>query len=90
MGRDHLDVELSKPIDRRKEIEVEPSALSAKMANSISESNRLHKTYAPAPVAVVRDPAGVRKLGRRKLREQKPHESMRAPAQKVSAEAAGG
>lgn len=70
MARDHLDVELSKPIDRRKEIEVEPSALSAKMANSISESNRLHMIYAPAPVAVVRDADAARKLTRRKLREQ--------------------
>ena len=71
MGRDHLDAELSKPLDRGKEIALEPSALAAKMANSISESNRRHKTYAPAPVAVLRDADAARKLARRKLNRTK-------------------
>ena len=52
------------------------------MANTLSASNRLHKTYAPVQLASVRDADAARKLGRAKLREQKPHESVRAPAQK--------
>ena len=52
--------------------------LSSKMANSISESNRLHKTYAPVQLAAVRSADEARKRGRASLREQKPDKSLRA------------
>ena len=32
-----------------------PTKLSAKMANTIASSNRLHRTYIPVDVAAVRD-----------------------------------
>src|SRR5262249_44300395 len=35
--------------------DVDPGKLSSKMANSISESNRLHRTYGPVVLASVRD-----------------------------------
>jgi hypothetical protein len=47
-----------------------PEKLSSKMANSLSASNRLHKTYAPVQLASVRDVDAARKAGRRSLREQ--------------------
>jgi hypothetical protein len=50
----------------------DPEALSSKMANSLSQSNRLHKTYAPVQLAKVREVDAVRRQGRAKLREQKP------------------
>ena len=51
--------------------DVPPETLSTKMANTISASNRLHKTYAPAVLASVRNVDAARGRGRSKLREQK-------------------
>jgi hypothetical protein len=56
--------------------------LSVKMANSISASVRLQKTYLPNQVASVRDIDEARRVGRAKLREQKGVESVTAPARK--------
>lgn len=61
-----------------------PEKLSSKMANSLSTSNRLHKTYVPVMLASVRDIDSARKRGRAKLREQKSDESIPAPARKRS------
>jgi hypothetical protein len=61
-----------------------PQQLSAKMANTISASNRLHKTYGPAVLASVREVDTARQRGRTKLREQNGEESVTAPAGKVS------
>lgn len=63
---------------------VSPAMLSAKMANTIAESNRLHKTYSPAQLEQVRQADDARKRGRARIREQKPPESVTAPARKVS------
>jgi hypothetical protein len=49
----------------------DPDMLSSKMANSLSQSNRLHKTYAPVQLSKVRATDEARKRGRAKLREQK-------------------
>jgi hypothetical protein len=71
--------------------DVQPEKLSSKMANSLSESNRLHKTYAPVQLAAVRDADAARMRGRTSLRgqsgakEQISTESVRAPAQKCPA-----
>jgi len=54
----------------------------AKLANTLSASNSLHKTYAPVVLASVRDADAARKRGQAKLREQKPTESVTAPAGK--------
>jgi hypothetical protein len=62
--------------------DVDPGKLSSKMANSIAESNRLHRTYGPVVLASVRDADAARQRGRTKLREQKDIESITAPAQK--------
>lgn len=48
--------------------EVPPEKLSNKMANSLSTSNRLHKTYGPVQLASVRDADAARQRGRTKLR----------------------
>jgi hypothetical protein len=63
-----------------------PSDLSTKMANSLSASNKLHKTYAPVQLGVVRDVDQARQKGRIKLRsgEQNPAESVTEPDRKVS------
>jgi hypothetical protein len=61
-----------------------PEKLSSKMANSLSASNKLHKTYGPVQLTSVRDVDAARMRGRAKLREQKPDESVRAPVRKVS------
>lgn len=50
---------------------VQPAALSAKMANSISASTRLQKTYGPVMLATVREADDRRLDGRRKLRGTK-------------------
>jgi hypothetical protein len=60
-----------------------PEKLSSKMANSLSQSNRLHKTYGPVQLASVRDTDAARRRGRAKLREQKQEES-RPPLGKES------
>ena len=44
--------------------------VSAKMANSLAQSNFLHQTYAPAQLATVRDADAARRRGRAKLRVQ--------------------
>ena len=41
-----------------------PEKLSSKMANSLSASNRLHKTYGPVQLASVRDTDAARARGR--------------------------
>ena len=66
-----------------------PESLSIKMANTLSASNRLHKTYVPVMLASVREVDEARMLGRAKLREQTEGESVTAPARKVSRQAAG-
>jgi hypothetical protein len=59
--------------------------VSAKMANSLSESTRLQNTYAPVQLAAVRDADAARRRGRTKLRgqigERNPKEIPTAPAQ---------
>jgi hypothetical protein len=52
---------------------------SNKMANSIATNKRLRKTYNPVNVASVRRFDQARLAGAKKL-EQKPDESVRAPA----------
>ena len=42
--------------------------LSAKMANTLSASNRLHKTYVPVDVAAVREVDDARRVGRTRIR----------------------
>jgi hypothetical protein len=49
--------------------EVDPGALSAKMANSIDQSAELQRTYLPNRLAVVRSADKARQLGRKRLRE---------------------
>ena len=56
--------------------DVPPERLAAKMGNTLSASNRLHKTYAPVALASVRDADAARKRGR----EKRPTESITAPA----------
>jgi hypothetical protein len=61
----------------------DPEALlSSKLANSLSQSNRLHKTYGPVQLAKVREVDMVRRRGRAKLREQKPDKSVPRAGQK--------
>ncbi len=61
----------------------DPGGMSKKMGNTIGSSNRLHRTYVPGQVAVVRLVDEARVAGRRVLREQKPHKSVIAPTRKV-------
>ncbi len=49
---------------------VDPMHLSSKMANSISTSNRLHKTYGPARLSAVRAADAARQRGRGKMRDK--------------------
>ena len=62
----------------------DPAQLSAKMANSIASSNKLHRTYVPTMLASVRGADAARKVGRSLLREQKPDESVTGAGQRVS------
>jgi hypothetical protein len=62
-----------------------PEKLSSKMANSLSQSNRLHKAYGPVQLASVRDTDAARRRGRSKLWEQKQDESRPAPAKESPA-----
>jgi hypothetical protein len=48
---------------------VDPETLSSKMANSLLQSNFLHKTYAPVQLVRVRDTDAARKRGRSRLRD---------------------
>jgi hypothetical protein len=45
-----------------------PVGIAAKMANSIGQSNALHKTYAPVDIEAVRNTDEARLQGRRKMR----------------------
>lgn len=47
---------------------IEPEKLSSRMANSLSTSNRLHKTYGPVQLSSVRDADEARQKGSAKLR----------------------
>ena len=67
---------------------VKPAKLSAKMANTLSASNRLHRTYVPVDVATVRDVDTARDDAREADRkaargEQRPKKSLMAPVRKV-------
>jgi hypothetical protein len=64
--------------------------ISSKMANGLSQSDRLRKTYLPVQLAKVREVDVARMRGRTKLREQKRDESVRAPAQKYPLVRKGG
>ena len=64
--------------------DIQPSKLSAKMANTISTSNKLHRTYSPTKLTDVRDADAARRRGRTKLREQSSSKSVTTPARKVS------
>ena len=62
-----------------------PADASSKMANTISASNRLRKTYNPVNIVSVRRFDEARKVGRKQLREeQNPPESVTTSAGKVS------
>jgi hypothetical protein len=61
---------------------VAPTDLLSKMANSISQSTRLQRTYGPVQLAAVRAAHDARRRGRGKLRERRPNESVMAPAKK--------
>lgn len=67
--------------------DVTPAKLSSKMANTISTSNKLYRTYSPQKLSDVRDVDAARRRGRAKLREQKPTESVTTPDQKCQASA---
>jgi hypothetical protein len=45
--------------------------VSAKLANSISATNSIHKTYAPVDLAQVRAADEARTVGRRRIRENR-------------------
>jgi hypothetical protein len=45
-----------------------PSATAAKMANSISSANAIHKTYQPVDLETVRQADAARRLGRQRIR----------------------
>jgi hypothetical protein len=61
-----------------------PTETSNKMANTISASSRLQKTYTPVNVASVRRFDEAREVGQKRLREQKPTKSVMGPGGKVS------
>ena len=46
-------------------------ALSSKMANTISSSNQLAKTYAPVDIAAVRVADAARRIGRERMRQER-------------------
>ena len=48
-----------------------PTKLSAKMANTISSSNRLHRTYIPVDIGAVRDVDEARAVSRERTRSKK-------------------
>jgi hypothetical protein len=61
-----------------------PEKVSAKMANTLSQSNFLHATYNPVQLAAVRDADAARRRGRRRLRERTEGETYPAPARLLS------
>jgi hypothetical protein len=64
---------------------IDAETLSNKMANTLSQSNFLHNTYAPVQLLRVREADAARKRGRAKLREQKQDESRPPPAKESPA-----
>ena len=62
---------------------VAPTDLSSKMANSISQSTRLQKTYGPVQLAQVREADAARRRGRRRLRGQSGGSEERKPAESI-------
>lgn len=46
-----------------------PTTTAAKMANSISSANAIHKTYQPVDLETVRQADNARKIGRQRMRE---------------------
>lgn len=59
-------------------------SVSTKMANTLSASTRLQKTYNPVNVATVRQVDEARRTGRARIKEQTEGKSVTAPAGKVS------
>jgi hypothetical protein len=51
--------------------EAAPGVISAKMANTLSVSNRLHKTYNPVDVAAVRVGDAAREVGRGRIKQER-------------------
>jgi len=51
--------------------DAKPTKLSAKMANTIASSNRLHRTYIPVDVEAVRDVDEARQRGRERIKSKK-------------------
>jgi hypothetical protein len=62
----------------------DPASMSAKMANTLSASNRLHRTYVPVDASVVRLVDDARARGRALIREQKPDKSVITSGEAVS------
>lgn len=54
--------------------------LSAKLANSLSESKKLEQTYVPVQVEIVRSADAARRIGRRRLRGNEDGEKLELPA----------
>ena len=48
-----------------------PTTTAAKMANSISSANAIHKTYQPVDLDTVRQADSARKIGRQRIRDTK-------------------
>jgi len=63
----------------------DPETLSSKMADTLSASNRLHKTYGPVQCAKVLDADAARLRARAKLRKQKADDSRPPPARESPA-----
>jgi hypothetical protein len=51
--------------------DAKPTKLSAKMANTIASSNRLHRVYIPVDVETVRDVDEARRRGRERIKSKK-------------------
>ena len=67
--------------------DVEPEKLSSKMANSLSASNRLHKTYAPVQLASVRDADAARQRRQGQAERTKTGRKCHGAGREVSHEA---
>jgi hypothetical protein len=59
--------------------EATPRVIFAKMANKLSVSNRLHKTYNPVDVAAVRVGDAAREVGRSKKSRNESREFLQVP-----------
>ena len=51
--------------------DAKPTKLSAKMANTIASSNRLHRTYVPVDIEAVRDVDAARQSARERSKSKK-------------------